>query len=322
MTSFNCSKSYLLTVLIFLSFGSAFAISSDSSDDDANYEPDKDVFDQIINTLVPTLMVTLFDSSNPDYTGDKSTKLTWFRCKQIFDDFLLLLSLFVLPTIVFHKNNVSDWNTILFGGTSGLMFILQICIFIMMSKSPGERTIKKIKHAVTFFFTLSSIITDVCFIFYTIEISPRTSSFTNVFVYMHIVTIAMSVLVLLILFIKYIIKSNLRSFEKKDKGFVGKAFILCIDLAPFIWTPVTQMLNMSLLSGNNYYWTKSILALNLIFISRILNYVELYFKNDNFEKFGLISLSLSSLHKLRSDSSRQQSQSDSSQQLQQSQINT
>ncbi|RHZ45135.1 hypothetical protein Glove_689g17 [Diversispora epigaea] len=34
------------------------------------------------------------------------------------------------------------------------------------------------------------------------------------------------------------------------------------------------MLNIALLSGNDYYWTKLIIALNLIYISRFLSYLK------------------------------------------------
>ena len=64
-------------------------------------------------------------------------------------------------------------------------------------------------------------------------------------------------------------------------------------LVPFVWTPIIQMLNMSILSGNDYYSTKSILALNLISLSRTVNYFKKKEneENNDDDQFGVSFIS-------------------------------
>ena len=80
-----------------------------------------------------------------------------------------------------------------------------------------------------------------------------------------------------------------------------------IVLVPFIWTPIIQMLNLSLLSGNDYYWTKSILALNLIYFSRVINYIEkeVKYKRKDENVFGLLSFVFHVVHKLKKKNNHQ-----------------
>ena len=51
------------------------------------------------------------------------------------------------------------------------------------------------------------------------------------------------------------------------------------------------MLNMALLSGNDYYWTKLILALNLIYLSRVIYYAveKKFIESEKDEIFGFLN---------------------------------
>ncbi|PKY52046.1 hypothetical protein RhiirA4_469429 [Rhizophagus irregularis] len=84
---------------------------------------------------------------------------------------------------------------------------------------------------------------------------------------------------------------------------IGAHFGKFLITITFLWTPIVQMLNMALLSGNDYYWTKLILALNLIYISRVLYYtVEKKFSNSKKAKkaeyFGLLNIIFYLRHKI------------------------
>ncbi|CAG8452849.1 933_t:CDS:1 [Acaulospora morrowiae] len=64
-----------------------------------------------------------------------------------------------------------------------------------------------------------------------------------------------------------------------------------------LYIPFIQMLNMVLLSDNNYYLKKLIFASNLIYISRVLNYLnDAYFYYDNMIEKGYKSLIVVFIH--------------------------
>ncbi|CAB4433617.1 unnamed protein product [Rhizophagus irregularis] len=137
-------KNLLFGIILLSSFGSVFA---------DEYDPKQDVFDQVINTLVPLLIVILFkeseehlkksDENSDDVKATRSkTTLDKIRIpveiRRAFDDFLFLLSLFVLPSIVFHKNHEKFetplWISIFSGVTAGFVFISIIIIYIAWNK--------------------------------------------------------------------------------------------------------------------------------------------------------------------------------------------
>ncbi|RIA90620.1 hypothetical protein C1645_737756 [Glomus cerebriforme] len=290
---------HLLFGIIFLSsFGSALA---------DEYNPKPDVFDQIINALVPTLIVFLFDTKESEEgkrseeSGDeeksevsrkkKKSIITIVRIRRMFDDFLFLLSLFVLPSIVFYKNRKENetplWIPILFGVTSFFVFIILISNYILNDKK-GYKNVYAITYS-ALSIDLSHVISDICFIFYTRNIPAN--NFTDIFIYLHSVTGILGAIVLLFYIVIYIAGGfyfeHLLNIMEPIEHYLRK-FTITIT---FLWTPIVQMLNMSLLSGNDYYWTKSILALNLIYFSRVLNYAEKKVDITNGENiFGMLNI--------------------------------
>lgn len=90
------------------------------------------------------------------------------------------------------------------------------------------------------------------------------SKFMDVFIYLHAVTIILGSIYLLFWIASftllnckdYSFPNNIITMEKYYRAIIIK--LTCI------WSSIVRMLNMSLQSGNDYYWTKSILAINLI----------------------------------------------------------
>ncbi|GBB83402.1 hypothetical protein RclHR1_10120002 [Rhizophagus clarus] len=323
-------KNILFGIILLSSFGSAFA---------DEYDPNQDVFDQIINALVPTLIVFLFDTKEPEdkkkqednkeseeqeklnvirinlrnskdldeeetENSDKTTShkssifeivkrvsvkikgISPIKIRRVFDDFLFLLSLFVLPTTVFFKNHqrfaIPFWIPVLFCITTVFVFIILITNQILF------HLLHRKNNLVFYVFVFSAlaidfshVVSDICFVFYTRSIP--TSSFTDVFIYSHAVTgIASGI------FLPFFVLGVFIHNKVYCKMEVTLRELL-IEIT-FIWTPVVQMLNMSLLSGNDYYWTKSILAINLIYLSRVINYIRvkrLVYIRD-IENFGMV----------------------------------
>ncbi|RGB31905.1 hypothetical protein C1646_670552 [Rhizophagus diaphanus] len=296
-------KRLLFGIILLSSFGSAFA---------EEYDPNKDVFDQIINMLVPTLIVFLIDTKeksedsrgidlgNSEELGKEQIsvfiiirqEISQVKIRRAFDDFLFLLSLFILPCIVFYKNHkefaIPIWIPMLFGAMAGFVFFVLINYYIISYSDSVIIDRRIVLGFLGLFIDLGHIISDICFIFYTKSIPE--SNFTNVFIYSHAVT---GILGSVLLFY-YICEVGLiysRNYEgvstfEKSGPFLRKLTITVTCL----WTPIVQMLNMSLLSGNDYYWTKSILALNLIYLSRVINYAEKNVKISKYEKvpFGML----------------------------------
>ncbi|PKC62135.1 hypothetical protein RhiirA1_522824 [Rhizophagus irregularis] len=290
-------KRLLFGIILLSSFGSAFA---------EEYDPNKDVFDQIINVLVPTLIVFLFDTKGKSEKKEKledsnseelekkqisvfikiRQEISPVKIRRAFDDFLFLLSLFVLPCIVFYKNHkefaIPIWIPMLFGAMTGFVFFVLIDYYIISYSDSVIIDRRFVLGLLGLFIDLGHIISDICFIFYTKSIPE--SNFTNVFIYSHAVTgILGSVLLLYyiceVCFIYSRTYEGVSAFEKSEP-FLRKLTIT----ATCLWTPIVQMLNMSLLSGNDYYWTKSILALNMIYLSRVINYAEKNVKISKYEK--------------------------------------
>ncbi|GBC07039.1 hypothetical protein RclHR1_00720048 [Rhizophagus clarus] len=279
-------KRLLFGIILSSSFSSACAGESDSSQSCQNgdyclSQAKQDVFDQIVNTLVPTLIVLLFDTREP---GGKKTEdneelskfdnITPVKIKRAFDDLLCLISLFVLPSIVFFKDHKQFatplWISILSCILTGFAFIIFITTHILF----------RMKNRVLAFyvfilsalvFDLSHVIFDICFIFNTKNLPP--SNFTEFFIYSHAVTGILSAIFLLF-FLGGHIYTGFLSGENIIFQKIEKTFRKRIITITFIWTPIVQMLNMSLLSGNDYYWTKSILAVNLIYLSRVIDYTR------------------------------------------------
>ncbi|PKK63308.1 hypothetical protein RhiirC2_717070 [Rhizophagus irregularis] len=354
----------LFGIILLSSFGSAFA-------DD--YDPRQDVFDQVINALVPTLIVFLNfkeadekkllssineesedvikqedveiqqngaeESEDVRKQGDveiqqngakkrgwkkqlKSKfnkirkKLPPVKIKRAFDDFLFLLSLFVLPSVVFHKNHEKFatplWISILSGVATAIVFIMIMINYICWHIDNGELeefNLINFIYITPYIINLCHIFSDICFLFYTRSIP--TDNFTDAFIYIHAITGVLGAIFLLCAIITLFIDS-LHDYgyrlPSKIKDFLNNVVVDVIGVhfgkflitITFLWTPIVQMLNMALLSGNDYYWTKLILALNLIYISRVLYYtVEKKFSNlDKAEFFGLLNIIFYLRHKI------------------------
>ncbi|GBC00551.1 hypothetical protein RclHR1_00390005 [Rhizophagus clarus] len=288
-------KHTLFGIILLSSFGSAFA-------DD--YDPRQDVFDQVINTLVPTLIVFLNfkeadekkliseDEKIQDVVLQNGTEkrgretqleskfnkikkeLPPVKIKRAFDDFLFLLSLFVLPSIVFHKNHERPlWISTFSGVTAGIVFIMIVINYISWHIDNEDLKLYNFLFSPPII-DLCHVFSDICFLFYTRSIP--TNNFTDAFICIHAVT---GVLGAIFFFTTVIILSLNKcgyNFSRKFRRFIdviGANFGKFLITITFLWTPIVQMLNMALLSGNDYYWTKLILALNLIYISRVLYYV-------------------------------------------------
>src|SRR5438105_12958268 len=111
MFSFGHCNPFYSAIFLFLFFVLVYA-------DD--YDPKPDVFDQLINTLVPMVIIALLEinpeshiksesDANPEsdikpelvIMASKSDNSYWLKCKHVFDDILLLLSIYILLTILF-----------------------------------------------------------------------------------------------------------------------------------------------------------------------------------------------------------------------------
>lgn len=101
---------------------------------------------------------------------------------------------------------------------------------------------------------ISHIISDICFIFYTKNIPG--SNFTDVFIYLHAVTgVIGSILAGFYFFLFLPIWINMDEADIRYYNFILiERFLRILGITiTLIWTPIVQMLNMSLLSGNDYY---------------------------------------------------------------------
>jgi hypothetical protein len=181
-------KRFLFGIILLSSFGSAFA----------GYDSTQDVFDQVIYVLVPTLIVYLFKSEEKDLNVSNSnsaneegqediTLYKSIKIRRAFDDFLFLLSLFVLPIIVFHINQPILWISILLGVTAGVVFIMITYNYIYFHiEDDVFFTYAKFIPPVI---ELCHVFSDICFLFYTRSIPVENfGDYKNVFIYLHAVT--------------------------------------------------------------------------------------------------------------------------------------
>ncbi|GBC09876.1 hypothetical protein RclHR1_09190002 [Rhizophagus clarus] len=231
-------------------------------------------------------------------------KLKSNKIRRTFDDFLFLLSLFVLPTIVFHKHHETPlWISIVSGVIACVTFIMIIINYIGYYIR-GKIELNYWSYIyITIMMSLCHIFSDICFLFYTQSISVGENK--DIFIGVHAVSGILGSIGFLgaILGILTEIYSDKSPFVEKlhsaavgdDIGHLFNNVCNYIFITIFsIWTPIIQMLNMALLSGNDYYLTKLILALNLIYLSRVLYYaVKEFDKSENSEKnetFGLLNI--------------------------------
>ncbi|RIA82606.1 hypothetical protein C1645_788078 [Glomus cerebriforme] len=144
---------------------------------------------------------------------------------------------------------------------------------------------------------LCHIFSDICFSFYTRSLP--IDNFTDVFIYLHVVTGILGVIYVFGAMINIVIYRKSDKTSGRTKKLIDK--IRCISIyfsakclipITLIWTPVVQMLNMALLSGNDSYWTKIILALNLVYLSRVLYYAieKKMTESKKTETFGLLNM--------------------------------
>ncbi|CAG8659089.1 8830_t:CDS:2 [Acaulospora morrowiae] len=140
-----------------------------------------------------------------------------------------------------ETQNTPMWVIILYGISAFIVVIIIVRI----------RFIKDGQEAIIYFMIVLGVhvVSDLCFLFYSRAIDTNES---NIFVYLHAVS--------------GIITGSGLLIEEMYEGLAVSFLMLYI---PFI-----QMLNMALLSDNNYYLKKLIFASNLIYISRILNYLK------------------------------------------------
>ncbi|CAG8733004.1 28055_t:CDS:1, partial [Dentiscutata erythropus] len=307
------------------------------------YDSTQDVFDSVISTLVPTLIVYMFDkdvigirklkeaNSSDSKTkaeagySDSETKaeegssdletkdeniIRKIKRKHVLDDFIFLLSLFVLPSVVFYKNKdkfpIPLWISIFLGMVSILVFVLMMLnYFVKLNNLRGYGL--KI-YIIPLSIEFCHVLSDVSFIFY--SKSVFTGVYLNIFVYLHAVT-GVICLVAIIIYISFFTRVN-----SLVERICCICCICCIHLnaeilfrmekvmrivgitITFIWTPIIQMFNLSLFSGNDYYWTRSILALNLLYFTRVINYAindevvdssELNNEELNYITFGILN---------------------------------
>ncbi|GBB92168.1 hypothetical protein RclHR1_19770001 [Rhizophagus clarus] len=332
-------KHLLFGIILSSSFGSAFA---------DEYDPRPDVFDQLINALVPTLIVFLFSTKEfkekdlkeeedleRDSLDIEKQEIIRFKnsiigkirrvfikirrglpvkIRRSFDDFLFLLSLFVLPSIVFHKNHerlaTPLWISGLTGVIAGIVFIMIIINYIDWHTKGGTLSVIYLTLS-PLVLDLCHIFSDICFLVYTRSI-PK-DNFTDAFIYIHAVTGVLGAIFLLGALI-CIFLSDLNCIPRKIRNFIDKVievigaifgkFLITIT---FLWTPIVQMLNMALLSGNDYYWTKLILALNMIYISRVLYYAaeKKFSDSEEAENFGLLNMIFFIRHKVNKHQKKQ-----------------
>ncbi|PKB98478.1 hypothetical protein RhiirA5_431316 [Rhizophagus irregularis] len=178
--------------------------------------------------------------------------------KRVFDDFLYILSSFVLPTIVFYINHeefaTPIWIPILSVAITGVIIISIVWIY-MFPKSP------KIPMVLADIFSLTH---EICFIFYTRYNPVNNLNLKNGFSYLHVAILIFGTINLLYA-CYYLYKVGVIPNDR---------FIVFGNRIFLLTNPVIQMLNMALLSGNGYYLTKLILAINITFLSRIVDYAR------------------------------------------------
>ncbi|CAB5390116.1 unnamed protein product [Rhizophagus irregularis] len=162
------------------------------------YDPRQDVFDQVINALVPILIVFLFgtkgseDKEEPERSTEANSinskgsdeekaelkltvkqtfkivtsKLTF---KGVFEDLLYLSSLYILPSIVFYKNHekfaIPLWIPILSVVTTGVVIILVVLSLYNFLAASSYSMLKE--FIFDFLVHIFAIINEICFIFYT-----------------------------------------------------------------------------------------------------------------------------------------------------------
>ncbi|PKK69321.1 hypothetical protein RhiirC2_712753 [Rhizophagus irregularis] len=234
-------KCLLFGIILLSSFGSAFA---------EDYDPKQDVFDLIISTLVPTLIIFLYDtketkdekkseanreSESELEANNKSRQklpilnkirqgLSHVKIKRAFDDFLFLLSLFVLPCIVLYTHHkefaIPIWIPILFGVTAGFVFFTIISHYIISYSDIVLNDWGIELGLLGLFIDFSHVISDICFIFYTKSIS--------------------------------------------ENNFTVEPILRKLDITlTFIWTPIVQMLNMSLFSVSCWLYKKLLFSIKI-----------------------------------------------------------
>src|ERR1043165_1530762 len=103
---------YYLYVTIF----SSFFFPTYAGDDN---DPKQELFDQFINAMVPLIIVSFFNMEL-----DKINNKGLFKVKLFFDDIFLLLSLYILPSVIMIKNsNTPIWGMILYGVAAFIVVI-------------------------------------------------------------------------------------------------------------------------------------------------------------------------------------------------------
>jgi hypothetical protein len=263
----------LFGIILLSSFGLAFA-------DD--YDPRQDVFDQVINALVPTLIVFLNfketdekklinaeESEDVRKQGDVeiqqngAKKRGWkkqlkskfnkirkellpVKIKRAFDDFLFLLSLFVLPSIVFHKNHEKFatplWISILSGVAAAIVFIMIIINYIVWHID--NRILEVVNYIISPpVINLCHIFSDICFLFYTRSIP--TDNFTDAFIYIHAVT-----------------------------GVLGAIFLFCAIISIFL--SLLNAYGYRLPSKINHFLSKYRITLTFIYIHSVTIFYNSY----------------------------------------------
>jgi hypothetical protein len=208
------------------------------------------------------IRVTPINSRNlkdsDEETAERSKSTLKLSLKRAFDDFIYILSLFVLPLIIFYINHEKFasplWIPIFSGAATGVIVISIVCIYVF-PKSP------KIAFVLADIF---SLIHEICFIFYTRYNPVNNLYLKNAFVCLHIVNMIIGATDLL--YIYYNMIKGVLHINNRFVRFCNKLYLIV--------TPIIQMLNIALLSGNGYYLTKLVLAINIIFLSRIADYAR------------------------------------------------
>ncbi|GES87535.1 hypothetical protein GLOIN_2v1471985 [Rhizophagus clarus] len=67
-------KRFLFGIILLSSFGSTAAVECVPKPDNECYEPEQDVFDQLINVLIPILIIIFFEDENSEHLTEKKKK--------------------------------------------------------------------------------------------------------------------------------------------------------------------------------------------------------------------------------------------------------
>ena len=150
------------------------------------------------------------------------------KIKRAFDDFLFLLSLFVLPSIVFHKNHeifaTPLWISILSGAAAVVIFIVIIINYTYCHMKDNEGPMRLFFFLSPLVIDLCHILSDICFLFYTRSIP--VSNFTDVFIYVHAVTGFLGAIFLLYVTIYLFLDKYCKIVAKKIREIFGKYLII------------------------------------------------------------------------------------------------